>query len=228
MRCDMSPRWMLFALALMAAPSVLPAQTRKPSSGFDSFLLLVAPRDSMSIKRSLKAAVDAAKLAENRRQQAETMRLGARATIEAKKVEIIRLKEKIGVAKKENREADRVGLEAERKAAEREVDLLKVREELRQAETDLETKRAEFADLNQKALQLELQLSIRRAGRSRAPASGAGAASQDRVIGELEKQTLQAQREQAIAGVELADREIRVIDRRMDLLDAQLRVLSGK
>ena len=198
MRCDMSPRWMIFAMALMAAPSVLPAQTRRPSSGFDSFLLLVAPRDSMSIKRSLKAAVDAAKLAENRRQQAETMRLGARATIEAKKVEIIRLKEKIGMAKKENRE------------------------------TDLETKRAEFADLSQKALQLELQLSIRRAARSQAPASGAGAASQDRVIGELEKQTLQAQREQAMAGVELADREIRVIDQRMDLLDAQLRVLSGK
>ena len=227
MRCDMSARWMLLTLSLLAAPSAMTAQTKR-SSSFDSFLLLVAPRDSMSVKRSLKAAVDAAKLAENRRQQAETMRLGARATIEAKKVEIVRLKEKIGVAKKENREADRVGLEAERKAAEREIDLLKVREELRQVETDLETKRAEFADLSQKALQLELQLSISRAGRSRAPASGAGAASQDRVIGELEKQTLQAQREQAIAGVELADREIRVIDRRMDLLDAQLRVLSGK
>ena len=227
MRCDMSARWMLLTLSLLAAPSAMTAQTKR-SSSFDSFLLLVAPRDSMSVKRSLKAAVDAAKLAENRRQQAETMRLGARATIEAKKVEIVRLKEKIGVAKKENREADRVGLEAERKAAEREIDLLKVREELRQVETDLETKRAEFADLSQKALQLELQLSIRRAGRSRAPASGAGAASQDRVIGELEKQTLQAQREQAIAGVEQADREIRVIDRRMDLLDAQLRVLSGK
>jgi chromosome segregation ATPase len=228
MRCDMSPRWMIFALALMAGPSVLAAQTRKPSSGFDSFLLLVAPRDSMSIKRSLKAAVDAAKLAENRRQQAETMRLGARATIEAKKVEITRLKEKIGVAKKESREADRAGLEAERKAAEREVDLLKVREELRQVETDLETKRAELAGITQKALQLELQLAIRRAGRSRAPAGGAGGASQDRVIGELEKQTLEAQREQAASTVDVADREIRVLDRRLDLLDAQQRVLSGK
>ncbi len=232
MRCDMSGRWILLALSLLAAPSLVAAQAKspiaKPSTGFDSFLMLVAPRDSMTIKRSLKAAVEAGALAESRRQQAETMRLGARARIEAKKVEIVRIKEKVGIAKKENREADRVGLEAERKAAEREIDLLKVREELRQVETDLETKRAELAGITQKALQLELQLAIRRAGRTRAPAGGAGGAGQDRVIGELEKQTLEAQREQAASTVEVADREIRVLDRRLDLLDAQQRVLSGK
>src|SRR5215210_454583 len=227
MRRDMSAGWMLLTLSLVAAPTVVAAQT-KAASGFDSFLLLVPPRDSMTIKRSLKAAVEAGTLAESRRQQAETMRLGARARIEAKKVEIVRIKEKVGVAKKENREADRVGLEAERKAAEREIDLLKVREELRQVETNLETKRAELAGITQKALQLELQLAIRRAGRSRAPAGGAGGAGQDRVIGELEKQTLEAQREQAAATVDVADREIRVLDRRLDLLDAQQRVLSGK
>ncbi len=227
MRREMSRRWFFLALILLAVPSLGSAQA-KPSSGFDSFLLLVAPRDSMTIKRSLKAAVEAGTLAENRRQQAETMRLGARARIEAKKVEIVRIKEKVAIAKKENREADRVGLEAERKAAEREIDLLEVREELRQVETDLETKRAELANLTHKALQLELQLAVRRAGRSRAPVGGAGGASQDRVIGELEKQTLEAQRGQAAAGAEVADQEIRVIDRRLDLLDAQQRVLSGK
>jgi hypothetical protein len=218
---------MLLAVALWVAPALVMAQT-KPSSGFDSFLLLVAPRDTVSIKRSLRAAVEAGTLAENRRQQAETMRLGARARIEAKKVEIVRIKERVSLAKKENREADRVGLEAERKAAEREIDLLEVREQLRQAETELETKRAELADLTQKALQLELQLATRRAGRSRAPVGGTGGASLDRVIEELEKQTLEAQRAHAASGFEVADREIRVIDRRLDLLDAQQRVLSGK
>jgi hypothetical protein len=228
MPCNVSARYIILALTLLGAPSAVWAQAPKPTGGFDSFLLLVAPRDSMTIKRSLKAAVEAGALAESRRQQAETMRLGARARIEAKKVEIMRIKEKVGVAKKENREADRVGLEAERKAAEREIDLLKVREELRQVETELESKRAELAGITQKALQLELQLAVRRAGRSRAPAGGAGGASQDRVIGELEKQTLEAQREQAASSVEVADREIRVLDRRLDLLDAQQRVLSGK
>ena len=226
----MSSRYLLLLLALWGAPAALAAQAQaKPaSSGFDSFLLLVAPRDTVTIKRTLKAAAEARTLAESRRQQAETMRLGARARIEAKKVEIVRIKERVNVAKKENREADRVGLEAERKAAEREIDLLEVREELRQVETDLETKRAELADLTHKALQLELQLATRRAGRLRAPVGGTGGASLDRVIGELEKQTLEAQRAQAFASLDVSDREIKVIDRRLDLLDAQQRVLGGK
>ena len=227
----MSSRSLILLVLLWVAPSIVAAQakTKQPTAGgFDSFLLLVAPRDTASIKRSLKAATEARTLAENRRQQAETMRLGARARIEAKKVEIIRIKERVNVAKKENRDADRVGLEAERKAAEREIDLLEVREELRQVETDFETKRAELAQLTEKALQLELQLATRRASRSRAPMGGAGGASVDRVIGELEKQTLEAQRAQAYASLDVSDSEVKVIDRRLDLLDAQQRVLSGK
>src|SRR5215203_5124158 len=176
----MPSRRMLLVFALWAAAPAVAGAQAKTSGGFDSFLLLVTPRDTVTIKKSLRAATEAGMLAENRRQQAETMRLGARARIEAKKVEIVRIKERASVAKKENRDADRVGLEAERKAAEREIDLLKVREELRQAET------------------------------------------------ELEKQTLEAQRAQAAATAELSDGEIKVIDRRLDLLDAQQRVLSGK
>ena len=131
--------------------------------------MLVSPRDTITIKRQLRAAMEAGTLAESRRQQAETMRLGARGSIEAKKVEIDQIKERINLARKENREADRLGLEAERKAAEREKGLLERREELRQAESDLEANRAELAGLTQKALELELQLAIRRAGRSRTP-----------------------------------------------------------
>ena len=239
MSCDISRSSLLLAVTLLAVPGVAGAQNKtvsvkKPapetavSSGFDSFLLLVSPRDTQSIKRSLRAATEAEVVAETRRRQAETMRLGARHRIESKKVEIVRIKERVNVAKKENREADRVGLEAERKAAEREIDLLKVREELRQAETELEARRVELAALTQKALQLELQLATRRAGRSRSPGGGAGGASLDRVIGELEKQTLEAQRAQAAATADVSDGEIIVIDRRLDLLDAQQRVLSGK
>ena len=199
-----------------------------PQRGFDSFIMLVAPRDTISIKRQLRSAIEAKDQAESRRQQAETMRLGARGRIEAKKVEMVRIKERIALAKKENREADRLGLEAERKAAEREKGLFEVREELRQAEIELETTRTEFAGLSQKALELELQLAVRRAGRSRTPIGGAGGASLDRVIGELEKQTLEAQRAQALYGTEVADREIKVIDRRLEMLDAQQKVLGGE
>jgi hypothetical protein len=237
MSCDVSRSSIVLALILLAVPGEVVAQKTvvakrtapeaAVSSGFDSFLLLVSPRDTLSIKRGIRAAAEAEMLAETRRRQAETMRLGARHRIESKKVEIVRIKERVNVAKKENREADRVGLEAERKAAEREIDLLEVREQLRQAETELEVKRIELASLTQKALQLELQLATRRAGRSRTPVGGAGGASLDRVIGELEKQTLEAQRAQAASTADVSDGEITVIDRRLDLLDAQQRVLSG-
>jgi hypothetical protein len=220
-------------LLLWTGPGTLLAQAKaqnQPASqrGFDSFLMLVAPRDTITIKRQLRSAVESKAQAESRRQQAETMRLGARGRIEAKKVEMVRLKERIALAKKENREADRLGLEAERKAAEREKGLLEVREELRQAEIELETARTEFAGLSQKALELELQLAVRRTGRSRTPIGGAGGASLDRVIGELEKQTLEAQRAQSFYSIEVAEHEIRVLDRRLELLDAQQKVLGGE
>ena len=228
----------LLTLALLAAPGMLAAQKTASAkkappqatapTGFDSFLLLVAPRDTITIKKSLRAATEGEALAETRREQAETMRLGALAKIESKKVEIGRLKERTNAAKKENRDADRLGLEAERKAAEREIELLKGREELRRAEIEFEITRANLASLTAKALQLELQLAIRRAGRLRTPVGGAGGASLDRVIGELEKQTLEAQREQAESTIDVANREMTVIDRRLELLEAQQRVLGGK
>lgn len=222
----------VLALILLIGPGVLAAQgsgpaQKSPSSGFDSFILLVPSRDTVTIKKSLRTANEAGTVADTRRQQAETMRLGARARIESKKVEITRIKERIAVAKKENRDADRLGLEAERKAAEREIDLLKRREDLRKAETDLEAARAELAALTAKSLQLELQLATRRAGRLRKPVGGAGGASLDRVIGELEKQTLEAQRAQASSQIDVSENEMMVIDRQLDLLDAQQRVLGG-
>jgi hypothetical protein len=225
--------FMLLIFLLGAGSGTLLGQLKaqaqsSPQRGFDSFIMLVAPRDTVTIKRQLRAAVEAKSLAESRRQQAETMRLGARGRIEAKKVEMVRIKERIALAKKENREADRLGLEAERKAAEREKGLFEVREELRQAEIELETSRGEFAILSQQALEIELQLAVRRAGRSRTPIGGAGGASLDRVIGELEKQTLEAQRAQSFYSTEVAEREIRVLDRRLELLDAQQKVLGGE
>jgi hypothetical protein len=205
----------------------LSAQAPAPS-GFDSFVMLVPPRDTNTIKKLVRASEHEVAAAEKTRQQAETMRLGATSRIEFKKVAIVRLKERIALAKKEGREADRVGLEAERKAAEREIDLLKRREELRDAEAVLEIQRSQLASLTKQSLELELQLARRRASRRRNTLGAAGAASLERVIGELEKQTLEAQRAQAASSMDVADQEIRVIDRRLDLLDAQQKVLGGE
>jgi len=47
-------------------------------------------------------------------------------------------------------------------------------------------------------------------------------------VGELEKQTLEAQRAQAAASIDVSEQEIRVLDSRLELLDAQQKVLGGK
>ena len=47
------------------------------------------------------------------------------------------------------------------------------------------------------------------------------------MIGELEKQTLEAQRAQSAASIEVSDQEIRVLDSSLEMLDAQQRVLAG-
>jgi hypothetical protein len=214
-------------VALLAVGHPLAAQAPAPS-GFDSFIMLVAPRDTNTIKKLVRDSEREIAAAQKTRQQAETMRLGATSRIEFKKVAIVRLKERIALAKKEGREADRVGLEAERKAAEKEIDLLRRREELREAEAVLETNRSELASLTKQALELELQLARRRATRRRGSLGASAAASLERVIGELEKQTLEAQRAQSAAIMDVADQEIRVIDRRLDLLDAQQRRLGGE
>jgi hypothetical protein len=218
---------LLLVMALLVVGQPLTAQAPAPS-GFDSFVMLVPPRDTNTIKKLVRASEREVAEAEKTRQQAETMRLGATSRIEFKKVAIVRLKERIALAKKEGREADRVGLEAERKAAEREIDLLRRREELRDAEAVLETQRSQLASLTKQSLELELQLARRRASRRRATLGAAGVASLERVIGELEKQTLEAQRAQAASSMDVADQEIRVIDRRLDLLDAQQKVLGGE
>src|ERR1700682_3403772 len=111
---------LLLLSGAMAQPRALLAQTAA-NTGFDSFIMLVPPRDTNAIKKQLRGAIEAGGAAETRRQQAETMRLGARGRIEAKRVEIDRIKERVNLARRENRDADRLGLEAERKAAELEI-----------------------------------------------------------------------------------------------------------
>jgi hypothetical protein len=57
--------------------------------------MLVPRRDTVSIKKQIRATVTAAEAAEKARSQAETMRLGATSRIEFKKVEIVRIKDRI-------------------------------------------------------------------------------------------------------------------------------------
>jgi hypothetical protein len=93
---------------------------------------------------------------------------------------------------------------------------------LHAAEQDQAKAAKKVAATQQKALEMELQLSARRDDRSRVQGDPTAALRQDAVIRELERKTLEAQRERAEAAKDLAGRDQDIAKRRLDLYQAQM------
>ena len=220
---------------VLAGPILLLAGSGRPASalqtpvlGPDSFLVAVPIRDTSEIQRELGSAIQAKSQAEHDRARAEELRASARARTTRKEREIDAIKAREKVAKDEKRSADVVALQAERKAAEREKDLIKRRESLRESEIELEKKQGELADLRRRALELELQLAIRRLDQGAAAGRGGPEDARTRqVLGDLEQRTLEVQREEADKSKEVADRRKDIIKKRLEILDAQRKFVGG-
>ena len=106
---------------------------------------------------------------------------------------------------------------------ERQKQFLERREALHGAELDQAKAAKQLAQSSQKALEMELQLSGRRADRSRVVGDRpAGTLRQDEVIRELERKTLEAQRQRAEAAKDVASRDQDIAKRRLDLYQAQM------
>jgi hypothetical protein len=196
--------------------------------GPDSFLVAVPIRDTLEIQRELGSSIQAKTQATNDRARAESLRNSARARITRKEGEIDAIRNRTKTAKSEKRSAAVVALEAERKAAERLKDLIARRESLREAEIELEKKNAELADVRRQALELELQLAVRRLDQERAgnPAVP-GDARTRQVLGDLEKRTLELQQQEVEKSKEVADRRKEIIKRRLEILEAQRKFIAG-
>ena len=83
--------------------------------------------------------------------------------------------------------------------SERQKQFLERREALHAAELDQAKAAKKVAETQQKALEMELQLSGRRDDRSRVAGDPTATLRQDEVIRELERKTLEAQRQRAEA-----------------------------
>lgn len=222
--------WMVLAgpIMLLAGSARHANALQTPVLGPDSFLVAVPIRDTSEIQRELGSAIQAKSQAEHDRARAEELRASARARMTRKEGDIDAIKAREKIAKDEKRSADVVALQAEKKAAEREKDLIERRESLREAEIELEKKRAELAEVRRQALELELQLAVRRLQRE-PPAGGAGPddARTRQVLGDLEKRTLEMQREEADKSKEVADRRKDIIKKRLEILEAQRKFVGG-
>jgi hypothetical protein len=196
--------------------------------GPDSFLVAVPIRDTVEIHRDLAEAAQAKTEAEQGRMSAERLRSSAEARLARKDGEIDGIKAREKTAKSQKQAGEIAALEAERKAAEREKDLIKRRQSLRQAEIELEKKRTELADISRQALELELQLAVRRLDQERAGNPGGPAGARNRqVLGDLEKRTLEVQRQEVDKSKEVADRRKEIIKRRLEILEAQRKFVTG-
>jgi hypothetical protein len=215
-------------LILLAAltPTSLAGQTSSDSPvSTDGFLVLVPLRDVADIDANTAAADADLGQAARTVQQAADLRAGTRAQIEEKKQDIVALKRRTDLAKGSNNEAEATGLDAERKALEREKELLEQRELLGNAEIDLARRSGELARMAKRALEFERQLMLKRNERLAITEQGPATSSLERVILDLEQQTLNAQVTQADKKIEVATLERRVADRLLKILAARRRVV---
>lgn len=207
------------AAAPAAAPSPASPQTVAQALGFIDVL---PARDPERIQRQLDLARTNAREADATLAEASTMRTRTKGMVAVKKQEISTIDARIKLADKSKQEADKITLEAEKKVNERQKTFLERREALHAAEVEEAKAAKKLSDTSIKSLELELQLSQRRQGRSQAPsADPTTTLKQDEVIRELERKTLEAQRDQAQAQKDLAAKDEDIAKRRLDLYQAQ-------
>lgn len=228
------------------APVAAPAATPWPESAVaaptavaplfnataDTLTVLVDYRAEAEIQRDLQNAVAEKAQAERRTERARMLAKLAESRIEIKVSEIKALEAEIGFAKTEKNEGKRTELEARKKYAGSEKQLLEKRRDLRQRE--IETARAvrAYHEATEKACRLEMDLAVNRRERASITSTvDPGAAREfNRLqveITKLEGRVLEAQVEQAGKRKDLADQEVQLGKVRKAVFESQLKVTQG-
>jgi hypothetical protein len=186
------------------------------------FIDVLPPRSADRIRNELADAKADQREAELELSQAEQQRGKTKAMLEVKKQEVSTIDARRKLADKSKNEAEKVALTAEKKDAERQKQFLERRSALHGSEVDRAKAAVKLAETTQRTLEMELQLNQRRADRaSVAGVDPAATSRHDVVIRELEETVLEAQRKQAAAEKELADKDLDIAQRRLELHRAQ-------
>lgn len=221
------------AVAPAAAPAVAPAAapaatSTSPTAGRSvaealGFIDVIPARSVERIRNELLSAKAEEREADARISETTSQREHTKSMIEVKKRELSTVDARIKLADKQKAEADKTTLTAEKKVGERQKTFLERRGALHGAELDQAKAAKRRADVAQKALELELQLAERRSDRARVATTDPTLALQhDEVIRELERKTLEAQREQAEAAKDVAAKDQDIAKRRLELYQAQM------
>ena len=205
------------AVAMPAAPS------RAAVLSTLGFVEILRPRPADRIQRAIEEAKGDLREAEAEYSEQQELESQVKAMVEVKKQEVSTLDAQRKLAEKSKQEAEVATFEAEKKDAERHKQFLERRVSLHQAEKDAAKARKNLAESTRKALELELQLSNRRADRDRtAPSDHAAAMRNENVVRDLERKVLEAQRVEAEREKQVADKHQDIAKRRLELYQAQV------
>lgn len=204
------------------------SQANAASDSTEQFLTLVPPRPQTEIQRDIELTDQVRSAAVEAERAAREQRTLAATRLEEKKKAISSNKDKLKIARRENKESEVLVLTTEGKALERDKELLEQREALRDAEINLAIRRNELATLTKRALDLELQLAEKRAQQPEASVSTPESARAARILVDMERAVLEAQKRAAQKQDEVADGAQKVIDRQLKTLQAQIDIYGGK
>jgi len=206
-----------------AAPAVTnPTADRATALSSLGFVEIVIPRPADRLQREIEEAKLDMMEADSEIKLRQGLEDQVKAMAEVKKQEISTLDAQRKLAEKAKNDAEVASFEAEKKDAERHKQFLDKRVSLHQAEKETAKARKSLAEATRKALELELQLTIRRGERDLAGSGDAAVALRhDNVIHDLERKTLEAQRVQADREKQVAERHQDIAKRRLELYQAQ-------
>ena len=204
-----------------AATTVTTSDSGRTVAQSLGFIDVIPVRSPDRIRTEIEAAKAASREADARIAESSSQQAQTKAMVDVKKQELSTLGARIKLAEKQKAEADKISLEAEKKVGERQKQFLERRQALHSAELDRAKAAKKLASATQKSLELELQLAGRHADRA-AVSDPAAALRSDQIIRELERKTLEAQRQQADAAKDVAARDEDIAKRRLDLYQAQM------
>lgn len=216
--------------ALVNVPEV--AAVHVFSAVDDSLTVLVDYRAESEIQRELQHAVAEKAMAERNVERGRLLEKLAASRIEIKASEIKALEAQISFVKKEKNSGRQAELEARRKYALSEKQLLERRRDLRKREIENARAVREYHEATEKSCRLELDLAVYRRERAAIPGTAdPGAAAEfarlQREITKLEGRVLQAQVEQAGKRKDLAEQDVRLGKVRRTVYDSQLKMQAG-
>lgn len=223
--------WLLVAVLVSSSPAfAAPQAVQAPLAGSpvtqpDVFIVAVPRRDEADIDADLRAADDDFLQARDAENMATALRADAQSSITAKKTQIADTKRQRDAAKKAGNPTEATTLEVQRKAFEREQVLLEQRASLRAAEIDLARKKNELATLQKRGLEFEKSLLGKRRELDAATPGTPSSASVQRVILDLEQQTLTTRLQEAEKRIDVASREKGVAASLLKLVEAQRRLV---